>query len=74
MDFEICIASLAALVQRPVLPHNLSRFIDTVIDPYLASFGGDKASERLRIAAELGDRAALAPSAHVEAVQAYLRR
>lgn len=74
MDFELCLMSLVALVNRPLLPYNLSRHIDTAVDPYLASFPGDKASERLRIEAELGDRAAGAPKAHVEAVQNYLRR
>ena len=74
MDFELCLMSLVALVNRPLLPHNLSRHIDTAVEPYLGSFRGDKASERLRIATDLGDRAAGAPNAHVEAVQNYLRR
>jgi hypothetical protein len=74
MEFELCIASLIALVERPLLPHNLSRQIDTAVNPYLALYGGDKAAERLRIAAVLGEQAPEAPTAHVEAVQNYLRR
>jgi hypothetical protein len=74
MEFELCMASLIALVERPLLPHNLSRQIDSAINSYLARFHGDKAAERLRIAAVLGEKALEAPATHVEAVQNYLRR
>lgn len=74
MEFKLCIASLLALVERPLLPHNLSRHVDTAVDPYLARFDGDKTAERLRIANELGDKAADAPIAHIHAVQNYLTR
>jgi hypothetical protein len=74
MKFELCIASLVALVERPLLPHNLSRHVDTAVDPYLVCFAGDKTVERLRIASKLGHKATDALPAHVEAVQNYLRR
>jgi hypothetical protein len=74
MEFELCLASLVALVERPLLPHRLSRQIDMAVNPYLARFDGDKAKERLRIADALADKASQAPLAHVEAVQSYLRR
>jgi hypothetical protein len=74
MNFELCIASLVALVERPWLPHNLSRHIDTAVDPYLAGFDGDDDVERLRVIEELGRRALHAPAAHLEAAQNYLRR
>jgi hypothetical protein len=74
MEFELCMASLIALVERPLLPHNLSRQIDSAVNSYLARFHGDKAAERLRIAEILGEKALDAPGAHVEAVQNYLRR